>query len=241
MAERGRETLRHGPMKPFGLTDPQRPRDQTLCRGATSPGQQARQLVQHGRFPDQAEACRAGARFSAPSPASAKPSSRGSAACTAIRSSIRQNCSTRRCGSRRCRAALCRTNHRLRRLCRSRRRSVFLPAALPQPKSSASRILLPPPTTAHGALLGHITGGHIETVDEGPSSFQPMNVNFGLFPPLSRMPANDAEGNRLHGPAKTSPKRARSAPARWAISISGFARSCRARPSENGFALGVCG
>jgi methylenetetrahydrofolate--tRNA-(uracil-5-)-methyltransferase len=43
---------------------------------------------------------------------------------------------------------------------------------------------LPPPTTAHGALLGHITGGHIATIDSGARSFQPMNVNFGLFPPL---------------------------------------------------------
>ena len=36
----------------------------------------------------------------------------------------------------------------------------------------------PPPTTALGALLGHITGG----ADE--KTFQPMNVNFGLFPEL---------------------------------------------------------
>jgi methylenetetrahydrofolate--tRNA-(uracil-5-)-methyltransferase len=36
----------------------------------------------------------------------------------------------------------------------------------------------PPPTTAHGALLAHITGG------AEASTFQPMNVNFGLFPPL---------------------------------------------------------
>ena len=43
----------------------------------------------------------------------------------------------------------------------------------------------PPPTTALGALLGHITGGHIETIDAGPRSFQPMNINFGLFPPLA--------------------------------------------------------
>ncbi len=43
----------------------------------------------------------------------------------------------------------------------------------------------PPPTTAFGALLGHITGGHITADDEpGKRSFQPMNVNFGLFPPL---------------------------------------------------------
>ena len=36
----------------------------------------------------------------------------------------------------------------------------------------------PPVTTAFGALLGHITGG----ADE--KTFQPMNVNFGLFPPI---------------------------------------------------------
>ena len=41
---------------------------------------------------------------------------------------------------------------------------------------------MPPPTTAHDALLNHITGGHIDTIDVGPRSFQPMNVNFGLFP-----------------------------------------------------------
>lgn len=37
----------------------------------------------------------------------------------------------------------------------------------------------PPPTTALGALLGHITGG------ADAETFQPMNINFGLFPPLS--------------------------------------------------------
>ena len=41
---------------------------------------------------------------------------------------------------------------------------------------------LPPITTALGALLNHVTGGH---VDGGKGSFQPMNVNFGLFPELS--------------------------------------------------------
>lgn len=35
-----------------------------------------------------------------------------------------------------------------------------------------------PPQTALGALLGHVTG-NVETAD-----YQPMNVNFGLFPPL---------------------------------------------------------
>jgi methylenetetrahydrofolate--tRNA-(uracil-5-)-methyltransferase len=40
---------------------------------------------------------------------------------------------------------------------------------------------IPPPTTALGALLNHVTGGHI---DGGKGSFQPMNINFGLFPEL---------------------------------------------------------
>ena len=35
-----------------------------------------------------------------------------------------------------------------------------------------------PPTTAMGALVTHITGGAVA------KTFQPMNVNFGLFPPL---------------------------------------------------------
>jgi methylenetetrahydrofolate--tRNA-(uracil-5-)-methyltransferase len=43
----------------------------------------------------------------------------------------------------------------------------------------------PPPTTAHGALLAHITGGHVEIIDAGPRSYQPMNINFGLLPPLA--------------------------------------------------------
>ena len=41
-----------------------------------------------------------------------------------------------------------------------------------------------PPTTATGALLTHITGG------ADAKTFQPMNVNFGLFPPV------DAKGGR---------------------------------------------
>lgn len=66
---------------------------------------------------------------------------------------------------------------------------------------------LPPPTTAHGALLNHITGGHIESLEAGPRSFQPMNVNFGLFPPLDANPTRDADGNRLRGTQKTVAKK----------------------------------
>lgn len=43
----------------------------------------------------------------------------------------------------------------------------------------------PPPTTALGALIHHITGGHLEDETNGIKSFQPMNVNFGLFPPVT--------------------------------------------------------
>jgi len=59
----------------------------------------------------------------------------------------------------------------------------------------------PPPTTAMGALLNHITGGHIESIDAGPRSFQPMNVNFGLFPPIEE-PRVDAGGKKLRGPER---------------------------------------
>jgi methylenetetrahydrofolate--tRNA-(uracil-5-)-methyltransferase len=59
---------------------------------------------------------------------------------------------------------------------------------------------VPPPTTAHGALINHITGGHIETTDGAARSFQPMNVNFGLFPPVEVPKGPD--GKRPRGKAK---------------------------------------
>jgi methylenetetrahydrofolate--tRNA-(uracil-5-)-methyltransferase len=59
----------------------------------------------------------------------------------------------------------------------------------------------PPVTTAIGALINHITGGHIEAIEAGARSFQPMNVNFGLFPPLEA-PRVDEAGKRLRGPER---------------------------------------
>jgi methylenetetrahydrofolate--tRNA-(uracil-5-)-methyltransferase len=65
----------------------------------------------------------------------------------------------------------------------------------------------PPATTALGALLGHITGGHIEGGDgSGPRTFQPMNINFGLFPPIA-IPERDANGQRIRGKDKTPVKK----------------------------------
>ena len=60
---------------------------------------------------------------------------------------------------------------------RFRRRRASGPAAFPSRRRS---------TTAFGALINHITGGHIVSEDEpGKRSFQPMNINFGLFPPVA--------------------------------------------------------
>ncbi|MEP1934587.1 MAG: methylenetetrahydrofolate--tRNA-(uracil(54)-C(5))-methyltransferase (FADH(2)-oxidizing) TrmFO [Roseibium sp.] len=69
-------------------------------------------------------------------------------------------------------------------------------------------IVTPPETTAMGALLGHITEGHISR-DEGagkPKSFQPMNVNFGLFP-LVDVPTKDEDGKKIKGKEKTKAKK----------------------------------
>jgi methylenetetrahydrofolate--tRNA-(uracil-5-)-methyltransferase len=53
----------------------------------------------------------------------------------------------------------------------------------------------PPATTALGALIGHITGGHI---DAGKGSFQPMNINYGLLPPLDAAgPKRREDGSRI--------------------------------------------
>jgi methylenetetrahydrofolate--tRNA-(uracil-5-)-methyltransferase len=49
----------------------------------------------------------------------------------------------------------------------------------------------PPETTALGALISHITGGHLEG-----GTFQPMNINYGLLPPVEP-PKFDHEGRKL--------------------------------------------
>ncbi len=77
---------------------------------------------------------------------------------------------------------------------------------------------LPPPTTAHGALLAHITGGHLSDDHAHTArSFQPMNINFGLLPSIPP-PNKDEDGRRLRGKAKSRAKKnlqARRAIADW--------------------------
>ncbi len=53
----------------------------------------------------------------------------------------------------------------------------------------------PPPTTALGALIAHITGGHI---GHGSGSFQPMNINYGLLPPLPETPKRNSDGKKMN-------------------------------------------
>jgi methylenetetrahydrofolate--tRNA-(uracil-5-)-methyltransferase len=62
----------------------------------------------------------------------------------------------------------------------------------------------PPPETALGALLGHITGG------ADADTFQPMNINFGLMPPLTGPKVKKGDRKKLYT------ARARSALAEWA-------------------------
>lgn len=59
---------------------------------------------------------------------------------------------------------------------------------------------IPPETTAMGALVKHVTGGFMS----GPKAkFQPMNVNFGLFPPIDGIIYKGPNGERIRGKDKT--------------------------------------
>ena len=183
MAERGRETLRHGPMKPFGLTNPNRPsvkpyavvqlrQDNKLGTLFNMVGFQTK--LKHGEqvrifrtIPglQNAEFARLG----------------GLHRNTFLNSPQLLDDTLRLKANPRWRFAGQITG------CEGYVESAaigLLAARFAAAERRGEHIVPPPPTTAHGALLAHITGGHIETIDVGPSSFQPMNVNFGLFPPL---------------------------------------------------------
>ena len=81
----------------------------------------------------------------------------------------------------------------------------------------------PPATTALGSLVNHITGGHL---DSGRGSFQPMNINYGLMP-VVEAPKRDADGRRLgskvrsHGRKLAMGKRALADLAAWASDAPG--------------------
>ncbi len=59
------------------------------------------------------------------------------------------------------------------------------------------RLSPPPAETALGALLAHVVGGHLAEEQGKSRSFQPMNINYGLLPILPDPPRCDAEGRRI--------------------------------------------
>ena len=202
MAERGRETLRHGPMKPFGLTNPRSPdvksyavvqlrQDNKLGTLFNMVGFQTK--LKHGEqvrifrtIPglENAEFARLGGLhrntfLNSPKlldetlRLKANPAWRFAGQITGCEGYVES-------------AAV-----------------GLMAARFAAAERRGETLEPPPPTTAHGALLAHITGGHIETIDAGTSSFQPMNINFGLFPPITEPVAYDKDGRKFgRGSAK---------------------------------------
>ena len=190
MAERGRETLRHGPMKPFGLTNPRSPdvkayavvqlrQDNKLGTLFNMVGFQTK--LKHG---EQMRIFR-----SIPGLQNAEFARLGGLhRNTFLNSPQLLDDMLRLKANPRWRFAGQITG------CEGYVESAaigLIAARFAAAESRGEALSAPPPTTAHGALLAHITGGHIETVNARPSSFQPMNVNFGLFPPIAEPVARE--------------------------------------------------
>ncbi|MEO1779091.1 MAG: methylenetetrahydrofolate--tRNA-(uracil(54)-C(5))-methyltransferase (FADH(2)-oxidizing) TrmFO [Pseudomonadota bacterium] len=177
MAERGRETLRHGPMKPVGLTNPHAPdvkpwavvqlrRDNKLGTLFNIVGFQTKM-----KYGAQAEVFKRipglqDARF---------------ARLGGIHRNTFLNSPTLLTGDMRLRSQ---PNIRFAGQITGVEGYVESAAmGLLAGRMAAAEILghtltTPPDTTAMGALITHITGG------ADAKTFQPMNVNFGLFPPV---------------------------------------------------------
>jgi methylenetetrahydrofolate--tRNA-(uracil-5-)-methyltransferase len=190
MAERGRETLRHGPMKPFGLTNPRQPdvkayavvqlrQDNKLGTLFNMVGFQTK--LKHG---EQMRIFR-----SIPGLQNAEFARLGGLHRNTFLNSPQLLDGTLRLKANpRWRFAGQITG------CEGYVESAaigLIAARFAVAERRGEALSAPPPTTAHGALLAHITGGHIATIDAGPSSFQPMNVNFGLFPPIAEPAARE--------------------------------------------------
>jgi methylenetetrahydrofolate--tRNA-(uracil-5-)-methyltransferase len=208
MAERGPETLRHGPMKPFGLTNPHSPmskpyavvqlrQDNRLGTLFNMVGFQTK--LKHGEqvrifhtIPglEQAEFARLG----------------GLHRNTFIDAPKLVDATLRLKTDPRLRFAGQITG------CEGYVESAaigLLAGRFAAAERRGETLVPPPPTTAHGALLAHIVGGHLQTTEDehaSARSYQPMNVNFGLFPPLAAGTRGE-NGERLRGPAKTLAKK----------------------------------
>ncbi|WP_420392613.1 methylenetetrahydrofolate--tRNA-(uracil(54)-C(5))-methyltransferase (FADH(2)-oxidizing) TrmFO [Acuticoccus sp.] len=204
MAERGRETLRHGPMKPIGLTNPHAPthkphavvqlrQDNALGTLFNMVGFQTK--LRHGA---QAEVLRL-----IPGLERAEFARLGGLHRNTYIDAPRLLDGTLRL----------RTVPNLRVAGQVSGCEGYVEAAatgLMAGLFAASEALgqptgVPPQTSAMGALLAHVTGGHLTDEAAGgadrPRSYQPMNVNFGLFPPLD-IPDAAARGGRRGKPGR---------------------------------------
>ncbi|WP_245409980.1 methylenetetrahydrofolate--tRNA-(uracil(54)-C(5))-methyltransferase (FADH(2)-oxidizing) TrmFO [Pararhizobium haloflavum] len=208
MAERGPETLRHGPMKPMGLTNSHKPdekpyavvqlrQDNALGTLFNMVGFQTKlkygaQTAVFRMIPglQNAEFARLGGLHRNTyinSPVLLDPSLR-----LKSRASIRFAGQITGCEGYVESAAV-----------------GLLAGRFAAAEALGSQPSLPPGTTAMGALLNHITGGHLVSDDEpGKRSFQPMNINFGLFPPLDAGAIVKPEGvKRFRGKDKAIAKK----------------------------------
>jgi methylenetetrahydrofolate--tRNA-(uracil-5-)-methyltransferase len=208
MAERGRETLRHGPMKPVGLTNPRRPDEKPWAVVQLRQDNALGTLYNMVGFQTKlkyAEQVRVFRMI--PGLEDAQFARLGGLHRNTYLDSPRLLDGTLRL----------RAMPRLRFAGQVTGCEGYVESAaiglLAGRFASAERLgrdlVPPPPTTAFGALLGHITGGHLSVEGEGPRSFQPMNVNFGLFPDIQ---VAKEPGRRLRGAEKSlARKRAMSA------------------------------
>ncbi len=206
MAERGRETLRHGPMKPFGLTNPHDPQVKAYAVVQLRQDNRLGTLFNMVGFQTKLKHAEQVRIFrTIPGLEGAEFARLGGLHRNTFLDSPKLLDGTLRL----------RTDPRLRFAgqitgCEGYVESAaigLLAGRFAAAELRGETLMPPPATTAHGALLAHITGGHIDTIDAGPRSFQPMNVNFGLFPPLADAPTKDADGKRLRGPAKSMAKK----------------------------------
>ena len=196
MAERGRETLRWGPMKPVGLTNPHNPtvkahaivqlrQENALGTLLNLVGFQTK--MKHGA---QVEVLR-----TIPGLENAEFARLGG-----IHRNTFLNSPTLLDGSMRLKADL-----RLRFAGQITGVEGYVESAamgllagrFAAADATGSAPVLPPPDTAHGALLNHITQGAEATL------FQPMNANFGLFPPLTEEIRKGRKGKRERARAYT--------------------------------------
>jgi methylenetetrahydrofolate--tRNA-(uracil-5-)-methyltransferase len=206
MAERGRETLRHGPMKPFGLTDRRQPENKPYAVVQLRQDNKLGSLFNMVGFQTKLKHAEQVRIFrTIPGLVKAEFARLGGLhRNTFLNSPKLLDATLRLKPAPRLRFAGQITG------CEGYVESAavgLLAGRFAAAERLGEELRIPPPTTAHGALLGHITGGHIETIEAGPRSYQPMNINFGLFPPLSRAPTKDAEGKSLRGPARTVAKK----------------------------------